>query len=312
MKHSIPVTFVLIGLFLVAQLFGLFLIGYDASIDSVEENGVVTTTVTHEDTAIGERPDFQGASSFLYLLGGIAFATIMLLIIIRLRKGRRVWKAWYFLAVTMTITVSLGVFTASIIAFVFAIILAIWKIRKPNTFIHNFTEVLVYSGLGLLFVPLFDIFWASMLFLAIMVYDAYAVWRSKHMIQLAQFTTESNLFAGLMITYEQPSKQKKSTSKAAKTSRSRKKGTPSKAILGGGDIVFPLLFIGAIFEHLLTQGYSFGVSYALSSVVIAFATLSLGLLFFYGKKDRFYPAMPFLGLGCFVGLGLIQLLLLLI
>ena len=35
--------------------------------------------------------------------------------------------------------------------------------------------------------------------------------------------------------------------------------------------------------------------------VVLFTTLALALLLIYSKKDKFYPAMPFIAVGCFVG-----------
>ena len=70
------------------------------------------------------------------------------------------------------------------------------------------------------------------------------------------------------------------------------------AILGWGDIGFPLLFAGVV---LKTSGY-------LDAFIIVIAsTLALLGLFIWSKKNRFYPAMPFLAAGCFLGyfLGLL-------
>jgi len=71
------------------------------------------------------------------------------------------------------------------------------------------------------------------------------------------------------------------------------------AILGGGDIAFPLLFTGVILK-------TFGLWQAL--IIIPFTALSLFLLFYKGKKDKFYPAMPFITAGCVVGLLVVLLL----
>ena len=158
-----------------------------------------------------------------------------------------------------------------------------------------------------LLVPLFDIFWVSMMLILISIYDAIAVWKSKHMIKLAEFTTESNLFAGLMVNYKdtkgktsfvlkhQP--QETSTKKTAK----RKSGY-RQAILGGGDIIFPLLFTGAVLNWLLQLGFTKQYAFGLSLIVTLGATSALTYLFFTAKKDRFYPAMPFISAGCFLGL----------
>ncbi|MBS3145707.1 hypothetical protein J4414_02800 [Candidatus Woesearchaeota archaeon] len=104
----------------------------------------------------------------------------------------------------------------------------------------------------------------------ISIYDMYAVWKSKHMIKLAKFQSKLKTFAGLFIPYEK--------NKAA--------------ILGGGDIAFPLLFAGVV---LLEKGLYPSI------LIIVYSALALFLLFLFGKKKKFYPAMPFISLGCFLG-----------
>jgi hypothetical protein len=38
------------------------------------------------------------------------------------------------------------------------------------------------------------------------------------------------------------------------------------------------------------------------------ATIALAMLLLAGKKNHFYPAMPFISVGCFIGYGLILLI----
>ena len=77
------------------------------------------------------------------------------------------------------------------------------------------------------------------------------------------------VFAGLLIPYD------------------KKKA----AILGGGDIGFTLLFSVVVFRFL-----------GLSALVIPlFVGLALFGLLVYGKKNRYYPAMPYLSAGCLAG-----------
>ena len=115
-------------------------------------------------------------------------------------------------------------------------------------------------------------------------YDAYAVWKSKHMIEMAKFQTKSGVFAGLLVPYELPKRLKKSEKKKIVHVRT--------AVLGGGDIGFPLLFSGVVLKS-----YGFWNAFVISP----FVTAALLLLLVYGKKDRFYPAMPFLSAGAIVG-----------
>ena len=83
--------------------------------------------------------------------------------------------------------------------------------------------------------------------------------------------------------------------KNAKLAKSKKgkKVKVSLAILGGGDVIFPILAAGVIF---LTWGL-------LQALIISlFATFGLVYLFISARKGKFYPAMPFIATGCFLGL----------
>ena len=131
-------------------------------------------------------------------------------------------------------------------------------------------------------------------FLLISAYDIYAVWKSKHMVTLAKFQTSSKVFAGLSIPYKMPKKEaKKKTGKVVKIEKIK------TAILGGGDIAFPLIFAGVVMKQ---------VGFLTSLIIPVFVSAALLILFIKSKKDRFYPAMPFLSFGCLVGYGFVLLL----
>ena len=303
MKHTLPVTLLLVLVFFVAQLVGLGLIAAGTSV-SLDENG--NRVVAHEDTAIGARPDTHGFGSFIYLTIGIAIGTVVILVLVKYRLAR-VWKLWFFLAVWLAITVAAGAIVNKWVAFFVGLGLAYWKIFKPNVLIHNITEILVYSGIALLIAPIFDVLWASMLLIAIAIYDAYAVWHSKHMVSMAKFQTETQLFAGLLIPYER--KAVTIAPKAQLAVKPVQKPQENKsAILGGGDIAFPMLFAGAVLSWLIQSGLTKFAAYVESLIVVICAMLALLLLFLYAKQDEFYPAMPFLAAGCFVGYGIVYLL----
>jgi presenilin-like A22 family membrane protease len=171
----------------------------------------------------------------------------------------------------------------------------------------------MYAGIAVLLVPIFDVFWAVMLLLAISVYDMYAVWKSKHMVKMAKFQTQSNIFAGLLIPYKVKAgksiPQIKSKTKNIRLASSKAGKTETKtAILGGGDVAFPLIFAGVIMENLLMQGLSKGTAFLEASIIILTTTIALALLFFFAKKDKFYPAMPFISAGCLVGWVIVMLI----
>ncbi|MBI5880496.1 hypothetical protein HZB90_00020, partial [archaeon] len=168
------------------------------------------------------------------------------------------------------------------------------KIYKPNFIIHNLSEVFVYGGLAAIFVPIMNLYAVVILLILISVYDMIAVWQSKHMVKMAQFQTESKVFAGISIPYQIPKCGKAVEGKGRKVKEEIK-----SAILGGGDIGFPLLFAGVLMKSM---------SFAKVLIVPVVVSLALLLLLLLAKKDKFYPAMPFITIGCFVGYGILWLI----
>ena len=72
------------------------------------------------------------------------------------------------------------------------------------------------------------------------------------------------------------------------------------AILVGGDVFFPIIAAGVMLKPL-------GLTSAI--FVIIGATLGLSYLMFFAEKKKFYPAMPFISAGIFIGIGLSYLVL---
>jgi len=267
--------------------------------------------ISFKDTFIGERPVMSDLESIIYLVVGITIGTLVLLFFAK-KKKTSWWRVWFLIASWLSITVSIqALFNSdSVWLSILASGLALWKIYKPNVIIHNLTEVLIYTGITLIFVPVFSVLSMFIVLILISIYDAYAVWKSKHMVTLATFTRDANLFPGFAVKYsldDSKEMNKKLEDRiqftAGRTQRADK-GSLSNSrigILGGGDVVFPLLFSGVVLISLLKKGVSFSGAFSFALVISFCAALSLFLLFYFGKKDRFYPAMPFLSVGTLFG-----------
>lgn len=292
MKHSLKITIILLLFFLSSQLLGLAIVRSYIDVEKTIETGTVQwkPLLKVGKTELITRPEMQPKTGFLFILFAILIGTLIVFLIIKLKKFV-LWKAWYFLAVMACLAIAFNAFIPTIIAIILAIILASLKLLRPSIIIHNATEVFVYGGLIAIFAPIFNLSWASLLLIAISIYDIYAVWRSKHMIKLAKAQTKAKIFAGLLIPYKMPAMK---TIKIEHRQKAEKKKVKARAaIIGGGDIGFTLLFASTIMKEI-------GFVHALITVIAA--TAALASLFLLGKKERYYPAMPFLTAGCFAGL----------
>ena len=303
MKHTLKVTWILILIFLLTQVIGLATINKYIKVGK-QPSGEIK--IVHEDTVLGPQPELKEEEktyTFIHMIIIILIGTAILLLFIKLNLSR-LWKFWFLLSVFITLSVSFGVYVNSYIALAFALLLALLKVYKKNIFIHNFTEIFIYTGITIIILPFFKLFSAFMMLIVISVYDMIAVWKSKHMIKLAKFQIETKLFAGLFVPYkgkniEIPKEKGKDSSKEE----------VQHAILGGGDIAFPLIFSAAVMEHLILVNSLSKITAFLATLLIPlFVSIALAFLLFKSKKDTFYPAMPFLSIGAFIGYGIIFLL----
>ncbi len=293
MKHTLKITLILVMVFLAAQIVGLGVL--NAYIDheaSLQQGSAVFKELPYD----MERPPIEEQSSFVYILVAILIGTFLVFLLIRFRK-KNLWKIWFLMAVILCLGFAFSAFLPQLIALALAIVLGAWKVFKPNTLIHNLTEVFVYGGLAAIFVPIMNLFAAFMLLLLISIYDMIAVWKSKHMVKMAKFQTESKLFAGLSIPY-------KKAKQVIGAGRLKKQRT---AILGGGDIGFPLLFAGVVLKNLMS-GNTAAMAFVKVMAIPLATSFALLILLIKGKENKFYPAMPFLSLGCAIGYLMVLLL----
>src|SRR3989338_5820261 len=304
MKHSLRITLILLCFFILAQIFGSYTITKYENVNKTQEGNITIITITHPPTAIGPQPEIEQKNlSWITLSIAIFVGTVILLLLIRFRL-RRFWKLWFLVAVWMSMAITLGVYIHLKIALAFALLLALFKVFKPNPILHNLTEILVYTGIVIIILPFLNLASASALLFIISLYDMYAVWKSKHMIKMAKFQTASKLFAGFMIGYKKEKTGKTVIAKAPKAYR----GKTRIAILGGGDIAFPLIFSAVVIEYLIMRDMAKMTAFLQSLIISLTSGLALLFLFIKGQKDKFYPAMPFISIGCFIGLGIIWLI----
>ncbi|MFP4112650.1 MAG: presenilin family intramembrane aspartyl protease [Candidatus Woesearchaeota archaeon] len=335
MKHDLKITIILVTIFLISQFAGLFIVSQYMTFETTPA-GEINVTETRELPGNIERVEVENPWE---LVVGIFIAIIIgtiLILVLRKYRLQKFWKGWFVVAVVTCMTFALNPLIGPVAALITSVIFGVWKVFWPNFYVHNLTEIFIYGGLAAIFVPIdkFNVVAGFLLLIVISLYDIFAVWQSKHMVKLAEFQTDSKVFAGLMIPYVSGSgkikpnshkvslknkdgskryketqlnhnaKLEKNIKKLEKlqqkdSSAKNKDSMVSNAILGGGDIGFPLIFAGAVMK-------SFGFTKAM--IIPVFAAIALLGLLLYSKKGKFYPAMPFITAGCTLGYVIILLL----
>ena len=311
MKHKLSITTLLLGMFLLTQFIGLFVVNaYAPTTESLRnaETGEIELVQVEHPLPFGlENSNENAAQNFISIIFAFFFAFAIIFFLIKY-KWRYIIKGWFFLVISLALAISfVAIFTGFItspttLALVLAVPLAFLKIFKPNVFVHNITELLIYPGIAAVFVPILTPLSIIVLLFIISIYDMWAVWKSGIMQKMAQFQMEElKIFGGFLI----PTASAKVKGQIKKIKEKYKdKKIPIKvknkkfkvniAILGGGVVIFPIITAGVFYR-------SFGMAAALSIIFGAF--IGLTYLFAVTKKGKAYPAMPYITAGILLGLA---------
>ena len=299
MKHNIKITAILLLMFIITQFIGLYVVNHYSSTKIIDGKIV---NVAAPSLPLGlETPELREEREFnqIFIFIMVAFViSIALFLFLTKFKAESLLKLWFFAVVSIALVISFtAIFPqfnyALVLALIIAIPLAFIKIYKTNFLIHNLTELIIYPGIASVFVPILSIWTVSALLIVISVYDIWAVWHSGIMQKMAKYQIDKlKIFSGFFVPYVSK-KVKMDLRKLKKSELKKKKIKVNVAILGGGDVVFPIITAGVM---LKTLGFGSAI------LVIAGATLGLACLFFFAEKKKFYPAMPFISAGIFAGI----------
>ncbi len=299
MKHTLTVTIVLVIFFFMAQFVGLLVVNkYIDHKKTIETKKIEWQPLPYNI----ERPEVKNQStSFIYISIAILLGTILVLLLIKFNKPL-IWKFWFFATVWLTLSIAFAAFLNNILAAILSFVISVLKLYKPNIIMQNLSEIFIYGGLAAIFVPIINVFGAIMLLIIISIYDFIAVYKTKHMIKLAKFQSGSKVFAGLLIPYEKNKILIKDTPipKSEIKYVADKSHKHSIAVLGGGDIGFTLIFAGVVMKGLMLQETML-IGFLKTLIIPVFVSLALLILLLKGQQNKFYPAMPILSLGCFIG-----------
>ena len=311
MKHSLKIVSILLGMFFITQLIGIVVVNqYSPQVKQVvDEQGNITNQVTYNLPYGLDPPETTKGSIWkvvFFLAVSLTLAVLIMFILMRYGAGLII-KTWFFIVVVLSLGITFNAFLFKIpqgasISLIIAVAFAYVKIVKRNIIVHNLTELAIYPGIGAIFVALI-LSWTTKPILAVAtmliflsIYDMYAVWHAGFMQKMANYQIKKlRIFTGFFVPYL--GKKQRDIIRQSKTNK-KLKGKKIKvnvAILGGGDVVFPIILTGVV---LITLGL-------MQAIIISIgATFALAFLFYISKKGKFYPAMPFISIGCLIALGI--------
>ena len=292
-------------MFFITQLIGLFVV--TVYIDTPNNIKNVTLPYGMEPPPeIKEDPGGQG----LYIIIAFILAITIFFFLVKINAETFI-RIWFFLVTTIALGLALNAIFIKlslpytpVLAIVIGLPLAYLKIFKRHLLTHNITELFIYPGIAVVFISLLNLFWMIILLLLISLYDIWAVWHSEFMQKMAKYQINNlKFFTGFFIPYasrKQKDKLEQIKQKyAEKPEELEKQFRKTKikislAILGGGDVIFPIITAGIFYK-------TFGSILPALTIIIS-ATLALLYLFVLAEKGKFYPAMPFLTIGMYLGM----------
>lgn len=195
-----------------------------------------------------------------------------------------VFKVLFFLAVGTGALLLLEGWLPSGWALLVTIILigSWWKLH--SVLIHDLLVMAGIAGAGSLLGLGFTPELVVLLLVIFSIYDFIAVYKTKHMVKMAKAMVEAGSIVGLII----PSRIKDFTEDVNQVQPGGK-----FLVLGGGDIVFPLILCVSFIPDLRS-----------ALVVALFSTLGLGLSFWVFASQKIkkpIPALPPVSAGAIMG-----------
>lgn len=221
-------------------------------------------------------PQISSLKFITYFLLATLFIFFLSYVLKPKKEKRLIFKTLFILAIFSGSITLFSAWLPDETSFTLIIVLLFWWLVWPSIFIQDLLVVFGIAGAGSFLGLGLDPSVVVLLLIIFSIYDWIAVFKTKHMIKIAREMIESQAVLALVIppdisSFKEGFKEMRPGGKFL--------------ILGGGDIVFPLLFAASLVP--------FGV---LKSLIVAFFSL-LGLLasflFFISQKRRQpIPALP--------------------
>jgi presenilin-like A22 family membrane protease len=198
-----------------------------------------------------------------------------------------VYVFYSLLAVVLSVGLSLGL---SVVA---SAIILITLLKNPEWYVIDISGILSSVGAIVMVGISLSISIVLVLLIAMAVYDAISVYKTKHMIDLASTSLEQKL----PILFIIPKKKGYSFAKEVRSLKEKlKTGEKRDAFfIGLGDVVFPGILVVSAFSNLASGALLMAVSVMLGTL-IGFVVLTAFVL-----KGKPQAGLPFLCTGAIIG-----------
>ncbi len=235
-------------------------------------------------------PQFSFWQFIFQFILAVAFLFFILFIIKQKKKKRVIYKSLFILAVWWGGAITLNLWLNSLLALILMGLLVFWWYKQPLVLNHNICLILGLVGTGSILGLSLDPWTIVLLLVIFSIYDFIAVYKTKHMVKMAREMIEHKAVLALIIP-QRISGLGKQLESVKNDSQAVKR---EFLILGGGDVVFPMIFCVSLIPQGITD----------SLIVAVFALLGLLASFwiFIRQENRKpIPALPPIALFSLIG-----------
>jgi presenilin-like A22 family membrane protease len=211
---------------------------------------------------------------------------ILLIRFLKFKKGRGViFKIIFILAIFLGGASSINAWLSGLTSLTLMVILILWWLKKPSVLNQDILMVFGMAGVGSVLGLSLKPEIVVILLVIFSIYDFIAVYKTKHMVKMAKEMMESKAILAIVIPQN---------IFGFRESLTRAQPGGQFLILGGGDIVFPLILCVSLIPFGILK----------SSIVALFSLIGLfaSFWFFISQKTRQpIPALPPIALFSIIG-----------
>ncbi len=248
--------------------------------------GVVSAFRINEILTIQEVP-LPNISLWDFLFSFLLVTLIILFLVFsKFKKGKGViYKVIFVLAVFWGGAICLSLWLSDIWAIIITGLLITLWFKRPSVWIHDLIMILGLAGAGSILGIGFDPRIVIVLLIVFSIYDFVAVYKTKHMVEMVKDMIERGVILGFIVPIK--------ISDFREDFKKVKQGGRF-LILGGGDVVFPLLLAVSLTSE--------GILNPLIIMFCALIGLFISYLLFISQKVRQpIPALPPIALFSIIG-----------
>lgn len=265
MKWELNITLIMLLIFVLTLLISLVF-----TLDTVGFYNALGAGYSTQTT-----PSSYGYVEVAYLLGAILVFTAIMLFLIRHKLAKvitAIFAVVSFIVLLDFFDVMLSPLIINIdqtfvlVSLASSLLLVIYYFKYAGKIARNLINILIFVTISSAVALTLGVIPSLILISAIAVYDYIAVFVTKHMITLANALYGSSFMGGITFA-----------------AKKIKKGV---VMLGGGDIVFPAIFIDALYLNYPPLA---------SILALVGAAVGISVILFFGRRGKAYPAMAFIG-----------------